>query len=84
MSISADEFLYEYKGICDSDAMPPEVGTLLSLSEFAEEEADEVDAEKNLVPYRIIEFNRQPRKTLGNDGNVSTQMRVHLTFQKGT
>jgi hypothetical protein len=91
MSKSADEFLYEYKVICEgdelltfySDATPPEVGTLLGLWEFAEEEPNEANAEKKQVPYRIIEVNRYPKKTRGSDGNVSIQMRVHLTVKKG-
>jgi hypothetical protein len=83
-----EEFSYEYLVMLDgeelaayfSNAMPPEVGTLLDPWEFV---APEVQNEKRhhlKGPYRVIQLVQQPKSLDG--GEVSTQAFIHIVVEK--
>ena len=84
-----EQFVYEYVvnfegdeiAVYYSDAIPPDIGSLLSPWEFV---SQEVKNQKNLQymgPYRVIEVNQQPKNLDGKDG-VSSQTLVNIVVEK--
>jgi hypothetical protein len=84
-----EQFVYEYVvnfegdeiAVYFSDAIPPDIGSLLSPWEFV---SPEIKNQKNLHymgPYRVIEVNQQPKNLDGKVG-VSSQTLVNIVVEK--
>ena len=84
-----EEYVYEYVvnfegdelAIYYSDAIPPEIGSLLNPWEFVSAEAKKQKNGKYLGPYKVIEVNQQPKNMDGETGGVSSQTLVNIMVE---
>ncbi len=87
-----EEYLYEYVVMCNgdelavyySDAIPPEVGTLIDPWEFAIAGDKRKENSRYQGPYKVIEISQQPKNMEGNGTEVSTQTLVHIVVESGS
>jgi len=85
-----EEYLYEYVVMFDgdeiavyySDAIPPEVGTLIDPWEFVSPDEKRNENSRYQGPYKVVEINQQPKNMDGNRIDVSTQTLVHIIVGK--
>jgi hypothetical protein len=85
-----EEYIYEYVvtfegteiAVYYSDAVPPEVGTLINPWEFVSSESKNEKILQYKGPYRVIEINQQPKKMDGKDGEIASQTMVNITVDK--
>ncbi len=87
-----EEFVYEYIVSLDgddiaiyySDAIPPEIGSLLNPWEFISTENKNQKSVQYKGPYRVIEVNQQPKNMDGINGNgdIASQTLVNIVVEK--
>ncbi len=85
-----EQYVYEYVvffegeeiAIYYSDAIPPDIGSLLSPWEFVSPEAKNQKILQYMGPYRVIEVNQQPKNMEGKSGDVASQTLVNIIVEK--
>jgi len=85
-----EEYIYEYVIIFEgteiavyySDAVPPDVGTLINPWEFVSSETKNEKILQYKGPYRVIEINQQPKKMEGENVEVASQTMVNIIVGK--
>ena len=85
-----EEYMYEYVvtlneeelAVYYSDAVPPEVGTLLDPWEFVSSDAMKTKKAQFQGPFRVIEINQQPKNMAGDHGEVAAQTLVNIIVEK--
>ena len=85
-----EEYVYEYVvtlegdelAVYYSDAVPPEIGSLLNPWEFVSSDVKDEKKTKYQGPFRVIEVNQQPKNMDGKDNDVSSQMLVNIVVEK--
>jgi len=81
-----EEYLYEYVVMFDgneiavyySDAIPPEVGTLIDPWEFVSVGDKRKETSRYQGPFKVVEISQQPKNMEGHGTEVSTQTLVHI------
>jgi hypothetical protein len=84
-----EEYVYEYVVSLDekelavyySDAVPPELGTLLDPWEFVSSDAMKTKKAQFRGPFRVIKIKQQPKNMAGTHGEVSAQTLVNITVE---
>ena len=85
-----EEYTYEYIvtfegdeiAVYYSDAIPPEVGTMLNPWEFVSPETNNQESLKYKGPYTVVEVNQQPKNMDGENSDVSSQTLVNIVVEK--
>jgi hypothetical protein len=84
-----EEFTYEYMVMLDheelasyfSDAVPPEIGTLVDPWEFVVDEAKQAKKLQYQGPFRVVDVVQQP-KNMDIHDEVSSQTFVQILVEK--
>ena len=84
-----EEYMYEYVvtlneeelAIYYSDAVPPEVGTLLDPWEFVSSDVMKTKKVQFQGPFRVVEINQQPKNMAGTQGEVAAQTLVNIIVE---
>ena len=84
-----EEYIYEYVvtlneeelAIYYSDAVPPEVGTLLDPWEFVSSDVMKTKKVQFQGPFRVVEINQQPKNMAGTQGEVAAQTLVNIIVE---